>query len=231
MVLGCTKTNEPSKTITQVVNHKKDNRQWVVLNLAEDMTLTELAHLTGKSEKDILKWNPNLKGRKLYAGMGIGLRLTPKEERLWMDNSFLRGVKHDVHGSRVQKVISYKVRGNETVEYLVKKFRSDPLLIGKMNDPTKLSIMAPGTILKIPVLKRERPKRQKIQHQGIKIITYRVKASETAWGISRKYKISLRTLKEFNPGMDLNNIARGTLLKIPVKKKRRSSGRTKARSD
>ena len=226
LVFSCTKTDGPPKPLAQVLGHKKNNHQWVVLNLAEDMSLTELSQLTGKTKKELLKWNPVLRKSKPYAGQGIGMWLTPEEERLLMDNSFLRGVKHNVHGPRVQKVISYTVKGNETPEYLVKKYHSDLFLLARMNDSTKLSVMAPGTILKIPVLKKKVRKRAIFSHKGSKTIIYRVKPSDTAWKISRRYKVNLKTLQKFNPGLDLRHIQPGTRLEIPVKNREKKGAAT-----
>jgi len=216
--LSCTKKEKkvivkPEKPVLWVGKEHKGTERFIFYT-DSDMSLRQLSKLTGKSEQDLIRWNEELKKRAPYKGQGIALWLTPKEEKLISTRIEIHKLRNAAYPN-VKEIIDYTVKGGETIPRLVRRFHSDAILLKQMNCPSKLVVMAPGTKLKIPVLRRK-SMRKRPSISGT--VIYKVCNGDSAWRIAHKYRISLKKLREFNPDIDINRLRVGEYLRIPVTK-------------
>ena len=195
-------------------NH--NGKQWFVFDLQADMSLEQLAGLTGKSVRLLLKWNPELKKRRPYKGMGIGLWLTPEETNRLAARTVVLKMRQQVYPD-VQKVITYKVKGNETISSLVKRYHSSVALLEQMNDVSLLTTLTPGTIIKIPVIRSRKTSGGQPANRNLRV--YVVKRGDTIWRIARHFHVKLSELRKNNPQIVEHQLRVGMRLYIPVVRK------------
>jgi len=216
---SCTaKKKSPSLSIKrgETIRIERDKTvQWCVISLRNNMTLHQLSGLTGKSEKELIKWNPELKDKTPYKDQGIGLYLTHREEKQLSINTDMCRIRDKAHPN-VKEVIRYRVKGHETMDSLVRKFHSNASMLEQMNDPSKLAVMEPGTILNIPVLWQIKHD----SHLNNNIKTYKIRHGDTAFNIARKRHTNLKKLRELNPNINLSRIRSGMIIYIPLSGKR-----------
>lgn len=215
---SCGKKNIHDKMAEQPLmwvekGHK--NQNWSIIKLPRDMTLHELSVITRKSEKVLIKLNRKLKKRAPYKGQGIGLWLTPEETRQITARLAINKIRMEAYPN-VREIISYTVKGNESVAYLVKRFHSDARLMEQINGSSKLIVMAKGTKLRIPVLRRKVKSRPKPSGN---YETYTVRRGDTAWRIAKKNHINMKRLKKYNPDKNLSKLQAGMILLIPRRPK------------
>ncbi len=211
-----TKTNQDPKGPEPMCINNHNGKQWFVFDLQADMGLQQLAALTGKPVRLLLRWNPELKKRRPYKGMGIGLWLTPEETNRLAAKTVVLKMRQQVY-PEVQKVITYKVKGNETINSLVKRFHSSVALMEQMNDISLLTALTPGTVIKIPVIRPKVQAGKRVTNKDTRI--YVVKRGDTVWGIARRFHVKSTELQRLNPQIQGNQIRGGMRLYVPVSHK------------
>jgi LysM repeat protein len=111
------------------------------------------------------------------------------------------------------KNIEHKVKSDETIKDIAKKYDVSPKEIYQLNPDVKKGIKV-GTVLIIPL--KSSDKKQITTQNGIK--KHEVKAKETLYSISKLYDVSIENITSANPEIVSEGIHPGQMLLISNKK-------------
>lgn len=114
---------------------------------------------------------------------------------------------------------SHKVRKNETLYGIGKRFHITEDQIKKYNRDLYSAALKKKMVLRIPKYKRIAPSEQTNTISEDDFETYTVAAKETRWSIAHKYNITLDSMVVLNPDLAKNTsyLAEGQELKMPKK--------------
>ncbi|MTE27334.1 LysM peptidoglycan-binding domain-containing protein [Winogradskyella ouciana] len=113
-----------------------------------------------------------------------------------------------------QNYIEHKVKADETIESIAKKYMVTPFDIYALNPDAK-SKFKPNTILIIP---NSKVKNDEIEEESKELIgykTHKVKRKETLYGISKKYSVTEEEIKKANRQLYSENLKKGDRIRIP----------------
>ncbi|MCL9806119.1 NlpC/P60 family protein [Flavobacterium amniphilum] len=116
-----------------------------------------------------------------------------------------------------QEKIKHIVAGGESVYSIAKKYDVKLNDIYQLNPKAKGSVLALKSVLWIPVKQTSRAEKELVKNEKLdKTVNHEVLPKETLYGISKKYKVSIETIKENNPAIEKEGLAIGMKLQIPV---------------
>jgi cell wall-associated NlpC family hydrolase len=116
-----------------------------------------------------------------------------------------------------QEKIKHVVASGESVYSIAKKYDVKLADIYQLNPKAKGSVLALKSVLWIPSKNIPVGKNPVVKNEiSSKKITHEVSPKETLYGISKKYKVSIETIKENNATLGKEGLAIGMKLQIPV---------------
>lgn len=105
----------------------------------------------------------------------------------------------------------HRVQENETLESIARAYKVSPFDIIKLNPNAKDGIDT-TMVLRIPsnaLVSDKKPLRT------VSFVDYKVKRKETIFGISQKFKVSIDDIKKHNPTLYVDELQKGSVIKIP----------------
>ena len=113
-----------------------------------------------------------------------------------------------------QNYIEHKIKADETIESIAKKYLVTPFDIYALNPDAKSKFQV-NTVLLIP---NSKVKNEPIEENSRELIGYKkhkVKRRETLYGLSKKYNISEEEIKKANRFLYSENLKKGDKIRIP----------------
>jgi cell wall-associated NlpC family hydrolase len=116
-----------------------------------------------------------------------------------------------------QEKIKHIVESGESVYSIAKKYDVKLTDIYQLNPKTKGKVLALKSVLWIPAKQNPTAIKEVVKNENHnKKIDHEVLPKETLYGISKKYKVSIESIKEGNPAIEKEGLAIGMKLQIPV---------------
>ena len=201
--------NAPKKTPVEVTKVKGT---FVVA--LRGTNIRDISKITGIPKKQILKWNPNLHLFHGFFTQDTSIYLITDKMHLDKLVALMMGKKSmvSVLGDNVVGIIRHKVRVNDSLPKLIRIYPTDLNLLEEINTPDKLTGMIPDTTILIPIVY----KRKNVK-TTTKFIKYRVRRGDTGYLIAKRFHISLKQLRFFNPDINFSKLRIGMILLIPKK--------------
>lgn len=127
----------------------------------------------------------------------------------------------------VRSFITYKVKKNESIFKISRRFGVKPEDIIRMNNLASIKSIKPGMIIKIPVNYHKVETKSTIHKTSVRrnvdsvsstsVVIHRVKKGETLEKISKKYGVSVESIRRFNNLKVSSKLKQGQILRIPVR--------------
>ena len=197
--------------------HIEDERSYGIVELDSQIDLALAADLAGISTEELYKLNPAF-NRWATPPNGPHRLLLPRESL----EKFNQGLAKLPKSKRINWV-RYRIRKGDTLSQIARRHQTTAQLIRQVNGIRGNNIRA-GKYLMIPTATRSlkqyslsqnaRLARLQSTPRGSRKITHRVRKGESFWSISRKYRVSTRSLAKWNGMAPIDTLRVGQKLVI-----------------
>ncbi len=205
--------------------HIEDERSYDLVELDSQIDLALAADLAGISTEELYKLNPAF-NRWATPPKGPHRLLLPRTSL----ERFNQGLAKLPKSKRIHWV-RYRIRKGDTLSQIARRHSTTAQLIRQVNGIRGNNIRA-GKHLMIPTATRSlkqyslsqsaRLQRLRNTPRGSRKITHRVRKGESFWSISRKYRVSTRSLAKWNGMAPIDTLRVGQELVIWKKGKARA---------
>lgn len=177
------------------------------VKLTPSTDLLALANYLGWSWNEFRKYNPFL--RRMVSPPDEEVVIYVPQDKIKLAYEFLEQEK-----KRYAGFIRYKVKYGDSWWSIARRY-GVPISVLKRINGHKSNIIRPKTIVLIPRNGRE-PSNYlaSVRKRAVKRANYQVKPGDTLWDISRRFKVSVKTLKIAN-GLTSSKLSVGQKLYIP----------------
>lgn len=189
------KVKDKTVTNANIAKPQPTTESFVYHIVKKGQNLKEIASIYGSSEAEILQVN-KLDNRTIIADQVIKVPL---------DYSALSKNNEKSGESRDDGFITHIVSPQETLYGISKQYGVNIADIIEWN-PFVSEGLKVGQLLRVKIKQEETINTEPVQHT--------VGRKETLYGISRKYRVSIDSLKMFNPGLS-ENLSEGQQIRIP----------------
>lgn len=195
-------------------------------------SLESISKTYNVSIDDILVYNKEIKkGQKLTPNT---ILIVPLDKKMAAVTASLAGDKPVVEVKKVAqeepiRFIEHKAKKRETLYSLAKQYNVTEDDIKRYNKQLYAEQLKKGTVLKIPVYKKEvvdtsvttttNTVSEVYEDTPYRFTDYKVKKRETLYGISKQFKVSQDQVKKYNTSLYSDDVKKGMILKIPHFKK------------
>ncbi|WP_198036588.1 LysM peptidoglycan-binding domain-containing protein [Cellulophaga lytica] len=195
-------------------------------------SLESISKTYNVSIEDILVYNKEIKkGQKLTPNT---ILIVPLDKKMAAVTASLAGDKPVVEVKKVAqeepiRFIEHKAKKRETLYSLAKQYNVTEDDIKRYNKQLYAEQLKKGTVLKIPVYKKEvvdtsvttttNSFSEVYEDTPYKFTNYKVKKRETLYGISKQFKVSQDQIKKYNTSLYSDDVKKGMILRIPHFKK------------
>ncbi len=189
-----------------IQSETKEQVQYVYHEVEPKETLYGISKKYNVSIQELLQSNPALQNGVI--AMGSKIRIPQSQTN--------KVVAEDKEKINIQDdhFLYHRIQLGDTFFSLSKKYRVSREDIAKANPDLNPDDLALDFLIRIP--KEAMQKREIQQQQSDDFVIHVVKRKETLYSIAHKYQVSIDELKEANPTLILNNIRKGTELRIPT---------------
>ena len=200
----------------------KGNVTYSFYRTGNNETLKKIAGYFSLDESDLLMCNPNLSHDILSVNQVVRIP----------DRKIAELTSLNEKSQPFYNTISHRVARKETLYSISRKYDCSVLDILKLNPKVKdKKRLRKGVILKIPisVVPENVQKDKKVvlpeikktdesilfKSDNLNFGEYLIKRGETFYSISKKFFVTVNGLKNFNPGIKMNDLVPGEMIKIP----------------
>ena len=195
----------PSKT-------DENERGWVQYTVEEGDALEKIAREFGVSVNDLKSWN-GLRGSKIVVGQTVEIfsepeektKIIPTEPPASKPKTVAKSQQPAANDAAAAAEQTHRVKKGETLSEIARNYGTTARELMKHNNLQSSKIKA-NQILRIP---------SSSSSTSSNILYHEVRSGETLWGISKRYRVSVKALEEHNDVAD--GLHPGDRLLIPTK--------------
>ena len=173
---------------------KKETQKYGSYVVQKGARLEHIAKKLGVSQRELEELNPELKGKWLTKGTVVKV---PKQEQK--------------KKKREESYTVYKIKKGGRLEHVAERLGVPKEELERLNPELKGKWLSAGTEVKVPI------KAKKEEEPKVSYRTYVVQKSAKLEHVAKKLGVSQKELEELNPELKGKWLAKGTVVKVPVK--------------
>jgi LysM repeat protein/ABC-type branched-subunit amino acid transport system substrate-binding protein len=184
---------------------KIDGKKYYLYTVEAGNTVYAISKKYSIEIKDIIAANPSI-----LDGLSIGQKIKIPVDKV--NKEEIKTKATEIKGS----FLTHTVQNKETLYAISKRYGVDANDILETN-PEANSGIKKGQILKIPSKRNVSINNQYLQPVGEdSLVNHKVEPKETFFSISKKYSVSVESLKEVNKNLPESEIKVGNMVRVPI---------------